>query len=374
MALHTYDSTAQRIGKFIGEVIAATMVNETVTKVGRQITMPKNNGKTYLARTWVPYGATAATKAGRNTRFATDATQSGVNRDQTIINLHKANDGVTGTSDSIVPLDYTATIQAYSCSYSFSRETSDLYEDDVPAEMKTILADRIVLVNEMIVLAALRSCTNVFYADTTPTSGVAATSIATTGAPLSVKLVRRISKNLMANNAKPMTKILKAGPGIATQAVGAAFFVFIHTDQVSDLRSIGGTSGSTTGFFPVEMYPNPADALPGEVGKIEGFRFIASPYFPSIINVGAAVGTTGCVSSNGTLLDVYPFIVMGQDAFCQIALRGLNVLDTTYIPCSEKSKSDPHGQRGIVGAFWYKSTLIENDGWMALGYAASLAV
>jgi hypothetical protein len=65
---------------------------------------------------------------------------------------------------------------------------------------------------------------------------------------------------------------------------------------------------------------------------------------------------------------------MGADAFAQIGLRGMNAIDLTHIPCGQKSKSDLHGQRGYVGAFWYKTAMIENDGRMAVAYVGNLTI
>jgi N4-gp56 family major capsid protein len=61
------------------------------------------------------------------------------------------------------------------------------------------------------------------------------------------------------------------------------------------------------------------------------------------------------LSTTGTLIDVYPFIVAAKDAWSQIAVRGMNALDPTYLPPGEKSKSDPLGQRGYAGTSWWKS-------------------
>ena len=376
MAIQTYALAPGRIEKFKGEIIKATMVKEILAKVGRQIKMPKNNSKTYIARTWVPFGATA-TKTGtdnRNTRFVT-AGQANVDRAANVVSAHLSTDGVSSSSDTLVPLDYTATMRAFECSYSFTRETQDLYEDDIPAQMKTLLADRVSFVNETIDYNALRGCANVFFGDTTASSGVAATSVATTGAPITLKMLRRIARSLMANSAMPMSKVLKSGPAIQTVPVAPAFFVYIHTDLVSDLRALGGSSTSTSGFHPVENYNDPRDAMPGEIGKLENFRFIGSPFWPALLSAGATVASApGMVSALGTNNDVYPFFVMGEDAYAQIALRGMDVLQPTFIPANMPSKSDIHGKRGYAGAYWYKATLIENDFWMALGNACNATV
>ena len=74
-----------------------------------------------------------------------------------------------------------------------------------------------------------------------------------------------------------------------------------------------------------------------------------------------------CTTST-TAVDVYPVIVFGQDAWSQIAIRGIGALDTTFILPSEKSKSDPHGQRGYSGAKWaYRPSLLENAGMDGCG-------
>ena len=121
-----------------------------------------------------------------------------------------------------------------------------------------------------------------------------------------------------------------------------------------------------------------------EIGRVERFRFITSPDLPALFSAGVVVAsaqnasyaTTAnfCQSTLGTNIDVYPFFVLAQDAFSQIALRGKESTDPTFIPAGEKTKSDPHGQRGYAGAIWWKGVMIENNQWMALGYAGVAAL
>ena len=65
-------------------------------------------------------------------------------------------------------------------------------------------------------------------------------------------------------------------------------------------------------------------------------------------------------------VDVYPFIMVGEDAWGQLALRGGDAIDPTYIPPGQKDKSDPLGQRGYVGAKFYMQCTLLNEGWMAI--------
>ena len=68
---------------------------------------------------------------------------------------------------------------------------------------------------------------------------------------------------------------------------------------------------------------------------------------------------------------MYPFIVAAADAWGQVAVRGKDSLNPTYLPPGEKSKSDPLGQRGYAGTIWWKAVMIENQGWMAVGFVGS---
>jgi N4-gp56 family major capsid protein len=160
-----------------------------------------------------------------------------------------------------------------------------------------------------------------------------------------------------------VNKVLKSGPNFGTDAVAEGYTVYCHTDLEPDIRDMPNLT-------PAEAYAS-GSPMPNEIGKVERFRFITSPDLPAIQDGGAAIGATGLYSTSGTSLDVYPFIVAAQDAWGQIALRGRDSLSPTFIPPGEKSKSDPLGQRGYAGTKWWKGVLIENPGWMALGYVGS---
>lgn len=348
MAMQNYAAVAQRIGKFKGAILKHAQPLEVLGKTGRQVEYPKNNSDTYIARRWLPYGATA-TSASTQNQFFQDGNGD---RGNAIVQAHQVQEGVTPAPDSIVPYDITVVMQQYGCLYGFTDKTFNLYEDDVPQAMKEQTGERVTFVNEMIIWGALRACTNQYYGGT-------GTSVGTVNGAITLGLVRKIVKNLKANHAKPVNKMLKAGPYFGTDAVASGYCVYCHTDMEPDIRDLPN-------FVPVERYAT-GTPMPNELGKCEEFRFITSPDLPSTQNAGAAVGSTGLYSTSGSLIDVYAFIVGGQDAWGQIALRGMNVVSPTFLPPGEKDKADPHGQRGYAGAMWWKAVMIENAGWMAIG-------
>lgn len=348
MTMQTFGLTAGRINKYKGQILSHAVPLEVLGRAGRQVKMPKNNSDTYVARRWLPYGATA-TDANTINRFFQNGTGDRV---AAITSAHLTQEGVTPTPDSIVPQDITVVVQQYSCLYGFTDKTYDLYEDDIPAAMIAQVGERVTFVNEMINFGALKAGTNQYY-------GGSGTSLATVNGAISLGMLRKIAKNLQANHGKPVNKMLGAGANYGTDAVAEGYTVYCSTDMEPDIRDLPG-------FVPAEKYAS-GKPMPNEIGKAERFRFITTPDLPSRQDAGAAVGSLGLQSTTGTNIDVYQFIVTAQDAWSQIAVRGKESLDPTYLPPGQKSKSDPLGQRGYAGTIWWKAVMIENNGWMAVG-------
>ena len=58
MATQNYSLTPGRLEKFKGEILKHAVPREILNSMGRQVPMPRNNSKNYVARRWLPYGAT----------------------------------------------------------------------------------------------------------------------------------------------------------------------------------------------------------------------------------------------------------------------------------------------------------------------------
>ena len=348
VTMQTYGLSAQRIGKYKGEILAHAVPKEVLGREGRQVKMPKNHSDTYVARRWLPYGALSTNATTQNTFFPTATGDRG----NVIVQAHQTQEGVTPPPESITPMDVTVVIQQYSCLYGFTDKTYDLYEDDIPKEMIRQVGERVTLVNELIIYGVLKGCTNAYFGGT-------GTTLATVNGGITLGFIRKITKSLQANHASYVTKVLAASGDYGTDAVAEGYVIYAHTDLEPDIRDLPG-------FVPAEKYAS-GKPMQYEVGKVERFRFITSPDLPSFQDGGAAIGSTNLFSTTGTSIDVYPFIVCAQDAWSQIAVRGKESLDPTFIPPGVKSKSDPHGQRGYAGTIWWKAALVENNGWLAVG-------
>jgi N4-gp56 family major capsid protein len=345
VSAHTFALTPGRLNKYKGQILSHAVPVEVLSRQGRQVEMPKNQSDVYISRRFLPYGATSSSP---NTFFS-NATGD---RGNVIVQAHLTQEGQTPAPESIVSMDVTANVNQYSCLYGFTDKTFYLHEDDIPKEMIKQVGERIALVNELINWGVMRSCTNQFYGGT-------GTTLATVNGAITLGFLRKITKSLQANHAKPVNSVLKASQLYNTEAVAQGYTIFCHTDMEPDIRDLPG-------FTPIEKYAS-GTPMEHEIGKVERMRFITSPDLPSFQDAGAAVGSLNLYSTSASNIDVYPIVVVAQDAWSQLAVRGLSSLDPTYLPPGQKSKSDPFGQRGYAGSIWWKAAMVENNGWMAVG-------
>lgn len=350
MTMLSYSQNTPRIKAFKGRTLSHAVPLEVLSKAGRQVQMDRNMSDTYVARRFLPFGA-LGTDANTINRFFGGIT--GGDKVASVVAQHVIQEGVTPTPDSITPYDVTTVLEQYGCLYGYTDKVANLYEDNIPEEMATLVGERMTFVNEMIVYGALRSATNQFFGGT-------GTTRATVNGAITLPLLRRIAKNLQANHGRPVNKMLKASQNYDTSAVSEGYMVYCSTDLEPDIRDL-------LGFTPIEKYAT-GTPMANEIGKCERFRFITSPDFPALLDAGATVASAPSLQSqSGTNIDVYQFIVTAQDAWSQIALRGLGSMFIADLPTSVSSKTDPFGQRGYAGAMWWKAVMVENPGWMAVG-------
>tara|TARA_R110000744_G_scaffold6642_5_gene23137 strand:+ start:3519 stop:4562 length:1044 start_codon:yes stop_codon:yes gene_type:complete len=338
MPTHLYTTTAGRINEVKGETLAHAIPVEVLAMGCKMKEMPTKAGDNITYRRWLPYGATTANVNSQNRPAAVAA-------------AHITQEGITPSADMLTPYDVNIVQQQYACLYSYSDKTAMLYEDDIPEEMKIQTGERMGLVREMIRFGAIKACANVIY------SG--GTSRATVDEAITLKALRRMARVLKLNHAKKKRRILDPSANYDTSAIEAAYIVFVSTDAEADIRDLAD-------FTPVAKYARREPISEEEVGSVEEFRFMSSPELVGYPNSGAAVGSTGLYSTSGSQIDVYPFMIMGEDAVYDVALRGMNSFDLIHIPHDTVSKSDPLKQRGYVGSKFWSAVAIVNGGWMGV--------
>ena len=338
MTTQNYSTASPRIGKLKGEILAHAIPKEVLGITGAKRKMPKNSSDTVVYRRWLPFGGATTSSTTINQWSVSEA-------------AHQVTEGVTPDADTITPQDITVVLKQYACLYMYSDKTAELYEDNIPDEMKVQTGERMGLLREKIRYGALQGCTNKFYAG--------GTSRATVDLAISLGLIRKVTRDIEANRGMRITSILAPSANFNTTAVEAGYLVFCHTDCAADIRDLPG-------FVECASYGSRKQIHEAELGSVETFRFICSPELSPIADSGAAIGSTGLLSTTGTSIDVYPHIVVAEDAWGDVALRGMDSFGVTHIPHSQKDKQDPLGQRGYVGAKFWSAAFVQNDGWMAV--------
>jgi len=338
MSIQNFGTEAARIGKLKGEILKHAIPREVLGITGDQHKMGKNQSDTVIYRRWLPFGG-ATTNATTINQWVVDP------------NAHLTSEGVTPEADTIAPQDITVKLRQYSCLYQYSDKTADLYEDNIPAAMKKQTGERMGLVRELIRYGALKGGTNKFYAG--------GTTRLTVDETIGIPLLRAITRSISGNRGNMITQILAPSRNYNTAPVEAGYLVFCHTDVENDIRELPG-------FKETSEYGQRKVMHPLELGSTDRYRFIISPELGPIIDSGASVTGTGLVSTGSSLVDVYPVVVVAEDAWGDVALRGMESFDTTHIPHTAKDKSDPMGQRGYIGAKFWSASFIQNDGWMAV--------
>jgi N4-gp56 family major capsid protein len=299
-----------------------------LSSFGVQKQQPKNKTDTIVFRRYLPLDAAA------NGAPVVDASN------------YVLSEGVTPNARTLTPQDVQVTLQQYGVLMKLTNKAEDIHEDDIPAEMIKKVGEHMGSLAEVINYGVVRSGTNVITA-----SGGARNTINT---PITLNLLRKADRQLQAAHAREVTQRIAPGVNFGTEPVAPSYLVFAHTDVIADIRNIAG-------FTPIEEYGSFKPVHDREVGKIECFRVISSPYFRPFANAGSST-LNGMIG--GTAVDVYPVIVVGEDAWGQVALKGQGAVSPTYLPARVKNHANPMGMFGYVGADFWKAAVRLNEFWM----------
>lgn len=309
---------------------------------GTQREMPQNSTDTLVFRRTLPFGAsTAGTTIENSTRY--------VGTPVIAANNFVLAEGATPNANTISFQDVTVTLQQYGVLFKFSSKVESLYEDDIPGEMVKLTGETMAEVMELVRYGVLKAGSTVIYSNGSSRSAV--------NTPVSLNALRKAARTLESNRARRVTSRLAPGVNFGTRAVMPAYIVFVHTDAESDIRNLPG-------FTKAEEYGQFKPIHDREIGSVEQFRFISSPLLASFAAAGSST-LNGMLSVGAANVDVYPFLVIGEDAWGQVALKGMSALKPVVLKASQTNHANPLGQFGYVGASTWFASVRLNDAWMA---------
>jgi N4-gp56 family major capsid protein len=260
-------------------------------------------------------------------------------------------EGVAPAGQQLTVTDIQVTLDQYADMIPFTDVIQDTIEDNTLQDMVSLAAQQVSETKEIVRFNVLKAGTNVFYPDGISTR-------ATVNATVSRGALRRIYRSLKRNRAEEIGEIIQATGKYATEPVGRAYFALCHTDLDADWRNV-------TGFVTVEKYSDAMKAMPGEIGKVENMRVLTSDLFSPFLAGGASTSTLLTNGTSGTgACDVYPILILAQNAYGIVPLAGKNAVKINIIN-PEPSIADPCGQKGAVSWKMYDGALILNELWIA---------
>jgi len=309
---------------------------------GTQREMPQNSTDTLVFRRTLPFGAsTAGTTIENSSRYVGTP-------DITASNFVLA-EGVTPNANTISFQDVSVQLQQYGVLFKYSSKVEQLYEDDIPGEMVKLTGETLAEVMEMVRYGVLKAGSTVIYANGSSRSAI--------NTAISLNAIRKAARTLESNRSRRVTSRLAPGVNFGTPAVQPAYVIFCHTDAVSDIRNLPGLTR-------VEEYGSFKPIHDREIGACEDFRFISSPLLKSFAAAGSAT-LNGMLSVGAANVDVYPFIIIGEDCWGQVALKGMSAIKPVVLKASQTNHANPLGQFGYVGASTWFATVRLNDAFMA---------
>lgn len=343
MSIQGYSTAPSRnlIRAAVGMLAHAELIT-VLGDFGMQRIHPQNNTDTIVFRRTLPFGSNSV-------GTTIEGSQRYVGTPAIVANSFLLAEGVTPSANTISFQDVSVQLQNYGLLFKLTNRIELLYEDDVPAEMTKLTGETLGEVQELIRYGVMKAGSTVVYGN--------GSSRAAVNTVIGLNMLRKIARTLESNRGKKVTSRIAPGPAFATRAVQPTFVVFCHTDVVADVRNIPG-------FTKVEEYGSFKPIHDREFGAVEDFRFVSSPLLNPFLAAGSAT-LNGCLSVAAANVDVYPVLVIAEDAWGQVALKGMNSISPTYLPANQKNHANPLGMFGFVGCnFWFNCVRL-NEAWMA---------
>jgi len=261
-------------------------------------------------------------------------------------------EGVTPDGSPMTHTDYQATLSQFGDFITLTDKIADTHEDPVFKEAQALVGEQAAQTVETVLFNILKAGTNVFYSTGTSRAEVAD--------PLSINMLRKMTRALKRQNAGYITSKLSSTANFNTVNVAPSYVAFVHVDLEESVRALPGFKdvvdyGSMT---PYEF----------EIGSVGDVRFIRSTIIESWADAGGVAG--GNISTTGANADVYPILLTSKNAFAVTPLKGKNAITPMVLNPNTPREGDPLGQRGYVSWKTYFAACLLNQAWFVRGEVA----
>lgn len=259
-------------------------------------------------------------------------------------------EGVTPAGKSLSATDVSCTLKQYGDFIRITDVIQDTHEDPVLSEASDVLGDQAAEMMDKMRAGVLKAGTNVQY-----TNGTDRTHVNTV---MGRDFLRTCIRVLKAQEAMPLTQLIKAGSGQSTYPIPAGFVAVCHSNLQPDIERIEG-------FTPVSEYASNMGLIPGEAGAVGELRFVFDNNLSAWADGGAAKAGAGytVLSTSGTSADVYPVLIFAKHAYGTVSLAGKTGVET-LVSNPKAQAGDELAQKGSVGWKAWSGAVILNDAWM----------
>lgn len=234
-------------------------------------------------------------------------------------------EGVTPEGQTMTVTKQEAEVKQYGGFVSLSDQISMTAIDNVVVEATTAIGNQAGSTLDTISREALNAGTNVQYAE----GQVSSRSELTAEMKLTVKAIKMAVRALKVQN---------------TAKINEHYVAIIHPDCAYDITE-------DPRFIEVVKYKNPERIFNGEIGTLEGVRFIETTEAKKFANAGASG------------IDVYSTLLLGENAYATTKIEG-GGLETIVKPLGSGGTADPLNQRSTVGWKAMKVTEILSQQYM----------
>lgn len=256
---------------------------------------------------------------------------------------------------NLTRVELTSNLEKFGFFWEYS---ADLERFDTDAELLThanreLMNGAIKVYEDKLQIDLLNNAGLVKYAGTA--TSVASLSVAT-GSELTYADLVKLGIDLDKNKVPKQTKIVTGTRMVDTKTIPDCRVAFIGSELLPTLEAMKDYHNERA-FIPAHQYASGTTLLKGEVGRIAGFRIIVVPHMMKWAGAGAGTAPATYHATGGRF-DVFPFLVVGDEAFTAIGFQtdGKSQKFTTIHKkpsVDTADKSDPYGETGFSSIKWF---------------------
>ena len=259
------------------------------------------------------------------------------------------------------------TMQNFGYFTEYSRDSLDFdtendLEQYVNSQMITTASQ---ITEDLLQIDLLNAAGTIFYGGTAQ-SDVEMTETS----KVSYEDLARLSVALDNTRTPKNTTVITGSVKVDTKTLPAARVMFVGPDMIQQLRKMVDYHGDAA-FIPVQKYGDATTILRGEIGTVDQFRIVVNPEMMKWEGAGALVTDDKGVYTTDGKADIYPMLVVGDDAFTTIGFHptGTNTkFEIIHVKpgSGNASNADPYGKRGFMSIQWWYGFMVHRPERIAL--------